>query len=436
MINQIFFNVLLYGFESLVFLYFANGFFNKKYSGKKIFIITFLSYLVLLCIYQLGNSALNAVSLLIINILLLKFLFFCNIKSALFYATIPICLMAASEWIILSLFAIFTDQKFDAYQTNFNIFIIHNVLNKFVYFLLCFIIVRFFSSKTGEVGKSSLFWGLMVMPVSSILVLLVFHNITLSTQLNDTLMSFCAIAALILLFSNAIIFLIYQHFVTTAEELIELRAVKEQEQIDATYMEILEKNADDMRIFTHGIKHHFESIANMDNTDSVREYISAIYPDLELVSCTGMSKNKSFDVIINKYLAICTKKGIDIKFDVKTFNLDFIKPADLSIILNNLLDNAVLASEKSKEKFINVSCFCRNERMGALKITNSNDFKPNSKFGILLTTKNDKQSHGFGIKSVERVIKKYNGILDWSYDEDSARFEITIVFPLNKQKII
>lgn len=97
MINQIFFNVLLYTFESLVFIYFANGFFNKKYSAKKVFIITFFSYLILLCIYQIGSSALNAVSMLIINVLLIKFLFFSNIKSALFYGILPICLMAASE---------------------------------------------------------------------------------------------------------------------------------------------------------------------------------------------------------------------------------------------------------------------------------------------------------------------------------------------------
>lgn len=278
-----------------------------------------------------------------------------------------------------------------------------------------------------------MFWGLMVMPTSSILVLLVFHNITLSTHLNNTLMFSCAIAALILLFSNAIIFLIYQHFVTTAEELIELRAVKEQEKIDAKYMEILEKNADDIKVFTHGIKHHFESIANLDTTDSVRKYISTIYPDLETLSSAGMSKNKSFDVIINKYQTICAAKGINISFDVKTFNLDFINPADLSIILNNLLDNAVTASEKSKNKFIKVRCFCRNERMGALKITNSSDFKPRSKAGMLLTTKGNNEIHGFGIKSVERVVKKYNGLLNWSYDENGTVFEITIAFPLNTE---
>ncbi len=205
-------------------------------------------------------------------------------------------------------------------------------------------------------------------------------------------------------------------------------------EIDAAYFDILEKNAEDFRIFSHGIRYHFESIANMDTIDEVRAYINSIYPDLEILSYTGMSKNKAFDVIINKYTALCSGKGIDISFDVKTLNLSFIEPPDLSIILNNLLDNAVTAAGKSDSKTIRVSCFCRNEKIAALRIINSCDQEPKSQCGNLVSTKYDATIHGFGVKSVERVIRKYNGQMEWKYDKGTSMFEVLIAFPLKSQK--
>ncbi|HBB28497.1 MAG TPA: ATP-binding protein, partial [Clostridiales bacterium] len=36
---------------------------------------------------------------------------------------------------------------------------------------------------------------------------------------------------------------------------------------------------------------------------------------------------------------------------------------------------------------------------------------------IFITTKKDENNHGFGLNSVQNAIKKYNGLLDITYDE-------------------
>ena len=45
-----------------------------------------------------------------------------------------------------------------------------------------------------------------------------------------------------------------------------------------------------------------------------------------------------------------------------------------------------------------------------------------------ILTKNNKSFHGFGTKSIKNIIKKYDAIYDWKYDEKSKIFETNIVF--------
>ena len=35
--------------------------------------------------------------------------------------------------------------------------------------------------------------------------------------------------------------------------------------------------------------------------------------------------------------------------------------------------------------------------------------------------------HGLGIKSIQKAVKKYDGELEWEYDENEKQFSITII---------
>lgn len=48
--------------------------------------------------------------------------------------------------------------------------------------------------------------------------------------------------------------------------------------------------------------------------------------------------------------------------------------------------------------------------------------------GKLKTSKKDTISHGYGLKSIERVVNKYNGFIDMYYDENDSTFHTLISF--------
>ena len=51
--------------------------------------------------------------------------------------------------------------------------------------------------------------------------------------------------------------------------------------------------------------------------------------------------------------------------------------------------------------------------------------------GLPITTKKDKDYHGYGIKSIMYISKKYNGDVRINVDNENHIFSLSILLPLN-----
>lgn len=224
------------------------------------------------------------------------------------------------------------------------------------------------------------------------------------------------------------IFVYYQELLERENKIKDFETQKKIESIDKTYFEILEKNNEDLKLFTHDIKNHLMHISSLSESEEVKNYVDDLCGTVTSFGNKIISKNKTLDIIINKYSILCESKKIKLNFDTKTENLSFVEPTDLSTILNNLLDNAVEASENSKTKFINVKISLNEHNLKVLTIVNSCDKEPLTKNGKLVTTKESTSEHGIGIKSVTRTLKKYNGDFEWFYDKDKNEFKVIVLF--------
>ena len=102
------------------------------------------------------------------------------------------------------------------------------------------------------------------------------------------------------------------------------------------------------------------------------------------------------------------------------------KSSDLCIVLGNLLDNAMEATEKlENEKDIFVSLLYQKEKL-LIKIRNpyTGDLKKD-RAGNYISEKKDRENHGIGLKSVRKVVEKYEGVME-IHTEDQI-FEVTII---------
>lgn len=430
-VYQIIFNILLYFSEGLILFYYANSFFERKYSVLKTAVCVSVSHIALLGMYYINSTILNLFALFIIYCLVFSLLYECKLLSSVFNATLLLAIMWICEWAVLFITSLFTDKDFYAYQESVPLQMFDITLSKLAYYFVCLIMIRLFSKQNINKQNKSIFWQLMIMPISSLAAIFAFRYITLETTLTNKSNIICSIVSLLLLFANIVVFLVYEHAINTASELYELKAISQKQEIEKQYLDILEQNNKDLRIFTHDIKNHLEQISNLTDNPEISKYILNLYGTITQYSNIAVSGNKTLDIIISKYNTLCANKEITITVNVKTANLSDIDDADLSTVLNNALDNAVEAAERSIHKQIYVDIYSR-QGFEIIKIQNSCDKSPTTLNKKLLTGKKEKELHGFGVESITRAVKHYDGVLDWSYDEKNKIFELTIAIPISE----
>ena len=90
------------------------------------------------------------------------------------------------------------------------------------------------------------------------------------------------------------------------------------------------------------------------------------------------------------------------------------------------MDNAIEATEKLEvEKNIFVSLMYRKEKL-LIKVRNpyTGDLKKD-RIGNYISEKKDQENHGIGLKSVTKVVEKYDGTLD--IHAENQQFQITVI---------
>lgn len=117
-------------------------------------------------------------------------------------------------------------------------------------------------------------------------------------------------------------------------------------------------------------------------------------------------------------------KEIKFFYQVEYIGQIAINDIDLCALLANLLDNAVEACEAvpDKKAWINLKILRKNDLL-LIQLENSLSTNKSSKKNFFISDKIDKKLHGIGMKSIEKVIEKYDGYMEYKV---SDKFEIFI----------
>ena len=218
----------------------------------------------------------------------------------------------------------------------------------------------------------------------------------------------------------------------------EFALMKQKNDITNQHYNILERKYDKTNEIIHDMKNHMSSIkalAELDNISKVVEYIESINNDIGKLSNIVITNNKIIDIILNEKIYLIKKHNINFKYEVQPFNLDFIQNKDICTIIGNLLDNSIESCINSKNKDIFLKIHCFNENFIVMKVINSCDKKPIIINNKLATIKKGIDHHGYGIKNVEKSLKKYFGTMIWDYDDINNTFMVTLTIPVpSKQK--
>ena len=115
-------------------------------------------------------------------------------------------------------------------------------------------------------------------------------------------------------------------------------------------------------------------------------------------------------------------------------NFEFMESGDLYCMFGNLIDNALEAVSKIQEKEKRIINLSARRKGNIIFIEEDNYFVGELVFkdGLPVTSKEDKNYHGFGTKSLRMIVRKYGGEL--STTSDNNIFHLSIILTDNKTK--
>ena len=243
-----------------------------------------------------------------------------------------------------------------------------------------------------------------------------------------------AISMLTLLLVNISVLIVYDRFQALAEDNMALNISKVRDEADTDYYQMLQEQYEDQQILIHDIKKHLSTINDLlreENPASVEEYIMQLEDMPSLKRKVRLCKNPRLNTILVRYSEYCESKGIDFTCNIRSQNFDFMDPVSMTALFGNVLSNAIEAAEQSEEKIVEFSATNSTVKNCLLiSVINSCDISPSTDiYGNLRSRKADTQQHGYGTKSIGRVVTKYNGLAQSYYDEKTQRFHFVVRFP-------
>lgn len=429
--TDLLFLVFTYTIEAIVFYFYCKSIYKPKKNNFISFVTTLILYMATMIIYRyvINVEMINALIIIIINILIIKIAFLGSFKSSVFHSIVLCILRFISEFIATYLLAITYNSSSQTILNDY--FEIGVILCSVLYFLFSRIVVKFSLKETqsGSWGK----WVLLsVLPICSIFIILVFRMFTNNLVLSIKQSVICISSIAFLLIVNIVVYAIYEQAEKDNQKLIELELIEQKNNINMQYLELLEKKNETMNIMAHDYKNNILTIASMSESNEIKEYVNNMIGEISKHNRIAKTKNRLLDVILSKYSDICDNKNIKFETDIMTDNLSFINSYDISSLFNNILDNAVEAALMSSEKYIHLEITNSLNAYHKIIVENSCDIKPNSDKGILITSKKEKETHGFGTKSIRNIVSKYNGELQWEYIDELKVFKLVILFPIEQ----
>lgn len=230
----------------------------------------------------------------------------------------------------------------------------------------------------------------------------------------------------------AMLLLLYQFYRMAQESVRNLTLIQENQMLELEsrrYAQLREYMAQTRRL-RHDFRQHLHVIAGLTESgkmEELRAYLKEYESEFVDAHATFCA-NGALDAIAGYYAATAAQKNIPLAWQLNLPEKLPMREADLCMVLGNLLENALRASERLPEAMRRVSVICHmlSPAMMGLIVENRYDGQLSRREGKLLSTSHP--GFGTGLLSVETVAKKYHGQM--TVETENGVFRVNVLLNL------
>ena len=423
--------LLLFSFftEAVILWQYTSNLFTSSYGSKIRLALLSALYTILFLLSLLKQTGLNVVSFFVFNTVFLYVLFKLKLLLALFHSAIVTAIMGISEIAVLGIISRFFPHFL--LETDAGL-VFYTVFSKIFFFAVIYLLIHLFKGKKlnqEQYGHSEIL--LMLIPVSSIFIIFTLLSIGETSTFAPPIDFLVTICAVFLLMVNLLVFGINQYNQKKSQEYADLQLLLQKESDSVEYYEMMLAQNENQSILIHDIKKHLQSIKLLNekhDSDKINAYIQQLMESSDLRGTTNICDNEMLNAILCRYQRQCNDKHIHFHTDIRSGTVQYIYQHDLTSLFCNLLENAMESAENIPDSFIELTVQKKeNSPFVVIILINSCQNTPvYNQEGVPVSHKLDNGRHGFGIKSIKKVVKQYHGNLQMYYDNDSGTFHTII----------
>ena len=195
---------------------------------------------------------------------------------------------------------------------------------------------------------------------------------------------------------------------------------------DRRQYQLSKQNIDLINMKFHDLKyyinHHLKDEKNIDELNHCLNIYDSVYH----------TENETLDVVLTEKKMLCDSKKIQFSCIADGKLLNGLSASDIYSLFSNAIDNAIEYLDcipNEDKKFIDVN-IKRIHNMIKIQVENLVMEEPEIVDGFPKTTKQDKENHGYGTRSMYYIVKKYGGTINFEVHE--GIFCVDILIPLQQ----
>lgn len=211
--------------------------------------------------------------------------------------------------------------------------------------------------------------------------------------------------------------------------------VERLEQMLAQKQEVYELSRENIALINircHDMKQQLEQLRTRQQLQLSTEFARELEKNISVYDALVKTGNEALDVVLSEKTLYCEQHRIRLTYMADGAQLCFMNPVDLYVLFGNILQNAIESVEQFPAEEQRIISLTVKKKGALLSIQEENYYQQELRFedGLPQTTKTDTKNHGFGMKSIYLLVKKYGG--DLTVQGDGGIFSLNILIPLSE----
>lgn len=206
----------------------------------------------------------------------------------------------------------------------------------------------------------------------------------------------------------------------------ELSVIKSLWHEDRKHYEMQKESMEMINIKCHDLRHQIRRLRES-GTASERA-MEEIENSVFVYDSMFRTGSEVLDVILSDYSLRCRKSEVQLTCMADGEKISFMDELDVYSLFGNMLENALEYEQTVPEKENRFISLTVRAARGGVSVHAENHYDGKADVGRFETSKQDKSNHGFGMKSMKKIVEKYGGTMDVFIADDM--FQVDILLPV------